>query len=394
MTTRSLSAWAMSAVAQCFFSTTWASEPAGARPVSFIGGFQTSGSAITAEALAAERADPRQGSDDATWSVGGEASPRLASRVSEGPDAQRRATRDDRHSAEHKDAKRAPSPGANGATPRELQLVTRPLWEGAAAAARGDGPGHVPTLTVVKADGGISFGSAVVVAPGGGYYGMSFGLEGRQVADWFAANGVTAFVLSYRVTRHGYGHPTQLIDAARALRWVRFHAKEYDLDPRRIGMIGFSAGGHLTAMLSTQFDVGDSSATDPVDRESSRPDFAILGYPAIDLASNRWSNPDFANDRLAPALLAQLAPARNVRRDTPPTFVFHTTNDRLVPPVNATLYYDALVAAGVTSESHIFAEGGHGMGLGWSDDALSVLPTLLRNWLRGRAVIGRRDAAN
>lgn len=390
MTTRGLSAWAMSAVVQCFFLTKWASE----RPVSFLEGFQTSGSATAAEAMAAERADPRQGSDDATGLLGGEASPRLASPVSEGQNVQRKATRDDRHSAEHQDAKRGRAPASNGATPRELEFITLPLWEGVAPAARSEGPGHVPTLTVVKADGGISFGSAVVVAPGGGYYGMSFGLEGRQVADWFAANGVTAFVLSYRVTRNGYGHPTQLIDAARALRWVRFHAKEYDLDPRRIGMIGFSAGGHLAAMLLTQFDVGDSRATDPVERESSRPDFAILGYPAIDLASNRWSNPDFANDRLAPALLAQLAPARNVRRDTPPTFVFHTTNDRLVPPVNATLYYDSLVAAGITAELHIFAEGGHGMGLGWSDDALSVLPTLLRNWLRGRAVIGRRDAAN
>lgn len=167
--------------------------------------------------------------------------------------------------------------------PREsLSLKTLRLWDGQAPAALGMQAQDVPTLTVLSPDETTSFGTAVIVAPGGGYQGLASGMEGRQVADWFAAHGVTAFVLTYRLTPFGYSHPTQLIDAKRAIRWVRAHAKDYAIDPARIGMIGFSAGGHLTAMAETQFDAGDAKATDPVERVSSRPDFAVLCYPAID----------------------------------------------------------------------------------------------------------------
>jgi len=275
--------------------------------------------------------------------------------------------------------------------PREaLSLKTIPLWDGRAPGALGTRPQDVPTLTVVTTDETTSFGTAVVVAPGGAYQGLATGLEGRQVADWFAAHGVTAFVLTYRLTSFGYQHPTQLMDAKRAIRWVRAHAKEYGVDPQRIGMVGFSAGGHLTAMAETQFDAGDAGAPDPVERVSSRPDFAVLGYAAIDLADNRWNVRVLTGSRTPPATLPQLKPASNVRPDSPPTFLWATTTDELVPPTNATLMYNALVAAKVPAELHIFGKGRHGMGLGMTDPVLSLWPALLQNWLESQSLIGAK----
>lgn len=273
--------------------------------------------------------------------------------------------------------------------PREaLTLQTLPLWDAPAPGALGNRPQDVPTLTVFTPGETTSFGTAVIVAPGGGYQALATSLEGRQVADWFAAHGVTAFVLTYRLTPFGYSHPTQLIDAKRAIRWVRAHARTYNIDPARIGMIGFSAGGHLTAMAETQFDAGDAGSADPIERVSSRPDFAVLGYAAIDLPGNRWDSRGLTNAKTPPASLPQLRPAANVRADCPPTFLWATTTDELVPATNATLMYDALVAAKVPAELHIFAQGRHGMGLGMTDPALSIWPTLMQNWLEGLGMIG------
>ena len=274
-----------------------------------------------------------------------------------------------------------------------LSLKTVRLWEGDAPGAKGKGPDDTPTLTIVGPDGATSFGSAVIVAPGGGYQALASGLEGRQVADWFAAQGVTAFVLSYRLVPFGYAHPTQLLDAQRALRWVRAHADEFGVNPGRIGMIGFSAGGHLTAMASTQFDAGNPAAPDPIERVSSRPDFAVLGYPAIDLAGDGANRLGLVTKDTPKRMVAQLRPAENVRSETPPTFIFHTTTDELVPARNATSYYDALVKAGIPVELHIFANGRHGMGLGMTDATLSVWPSLLRTWLEGIGMIGPKAIA-
>ena len=284
--------------------------------------------------------------------------------------------------------------GVSGATPFDsraaLTLKTVPLWEGRAPGALGDGPDDRPTLTIVSPDETTSFGTAVIVAPGGGYQALASGLEGRQVGDWFAAHGVTAFVLSYRLTPFGYRHPTQLIDAKRAIRWVRAHAGSYGISPQRIGMIGFSAGGHLTAMAETQFDQGDANAADPVERVSSRPDFAVLGYAAIDLSDNRWDHDGLIDQKAPPSVLAQIRPAENVRSDTPPTFIWQTTTDELVPPDNATRMYNALVAKHVPAELHIFANGHHGMGLGMTDAALSIWPMLMQTWLDSLGMIGAR----
>lgn len=269
-------------------------------------------------------------------------------------------------------------------------LKTVPLWQGKAPGAFGTQPQDTPTLTVVGTDGTTSFGTAVIIAPGGGYATLAAGLEGRQVADWFAAHGVTAFVLTYRLTPAGYHHPVQLNDARRAIRWVRAHAADYGIDPHRIGMIGFSAGGHLTAMAETQFDAGDPGAADPVERVSSRPDFAVLSYAAIDLADNHWDTSGVTGKDTPPATLGALNPAKNVRSDTPPTFLWQTTTDELVPPTDATEMYDALVKARVPAELHIFAHGRHGLGLGMTDPALSVWPALLQTWLEGLGMIGSK----
>jgi len=290
------------------------------------------------------------------------------------------------------DAPRRPAPPS--LDPRAaFDLRTVPLWDGRAPGATGDRPQDTPTLTLVGTDGAAATGAAVIVAPGGAYRGLATGHEGRQVADWFAAQGVAAFVLSYRLTPFGYHHPTQLHDAQRAIRWVRAHASDYGIDPQRIGMIGFSAGGHLTAMAATQFDGGDPQATDPVDRVSSRPDFAILGYPLIVLDGHWLKVTGVGGRKPDAATLRQLAPAQNVSAQTPPTFIFHTSTDETVPARNAVLYYEALRAAQIPAELHVFAEGRHGLGLAMTDPALGLWPTLLQNWLRGHGLSGRKADA-
>jgi acetyl esterase/lipase len=252
------------------------------------------------------------------------------------------------------------------------------LWEGRAPGATADTVYDRPTLTVVPVTSGRPK-AAVIVAPGGGYRIVALGSEGRQVADWFAAHGILAFVLTYRLTTNGYHHPTQLRDAQRAIRWVRAHAERYHVDPTRIGMIGFSAGGHLTAMASTLFDAGDPNAADPVDRVSSRPDFAMLGYTPTQMAQK--NDTGITGPNPTPATLKELSPVQNVSAQTPPTFIFHASDDPLVPAHNATAYYDSLRNAKVPAELHLFMGGRHGFGLGQGDPTLGQWPALLERWL-------------
>lgn len=267
---------------------------------------------------------------------------------------------------------------------KAFEFDTVRLWTGRAPLATGDAPQDVPTLTVIRPDAMVANGSAVIVAPGGGYVGLAGNHEGRMVGDWFAAHGFTAYVLTYRLTPHGYVHPTQLLDARRAVRWVRAHAKEQAIDPRRIVMIGFSAGAHLTAMASTLFDAGEAGADDPVERVSSRPDFAVLGYPSITKQLDRLKGPG-----IAAQAARELLPAQNLRPDSPPTFIFHTTTDEVVGPENAVAYYSALVAAKVPAELHIFEEGRHGLGLALGQEGVGTWPTLLHNWLRRHQLLPR-----
>jgi acetyl esterase/lipase len=279
-----------------------------------------------------------------------------------------------------------------GTTPPNpfLGLATYRLWDGDAPGARGSAEEDVPTLTLFRVHAGTGNGTAVVVAPGGAYRGLAANLEGRQVADWFAARGVTAFVLRYRLGKT-YLYPTPLLDARRAIRFVRSHAADFDVAPERIGMMGFSAGGHLTAMAGTMFEPGREDASDPVEHASSRPDFIILGYPWLNAMTPNQKSLSYCSALGIPepecGAFEQYSPDRHVTKDTPPAFIYHTTDDELVPVDASVSFYRALAAAGVSAEMHLFRAGKHGSGLGLGDAALDMWPSLLEAWLRGRGLL-------
>ena len=212
--------------------------------------------------------------------------------------------------------------------------------------------------------------------------------EGDQVARWLNSIGVTAFVLKYRLGPK-YHHPVELGDAQRAIRTVRSKAADYRLLPDRIGIMGFSAGGHLSATAATHFDAGNAGATDPIDRLSSRPDFAILCYPVISLTNfvHQGSKRNLLGENPDPKLVESLSNETQVTAQTPPTFLFHTNADTAVPAENSMMFYMALRKAGVPAEIHIYEKGPHGVGLAQTDEALSSWPARLADWLRGRGLL-------
>lgn len=265
--------------------------------------------------------------------------------------------------------------------------VTFPLWENGAPGALGNDPTDQPTLTYYAAMGAT--GTAVIVAPGGGYQMLAINHEGRQIANWLNAQGVSAFVLRYRLGPR-YHHPIELDDAQRAIRLVRSHAKEFGIQQDRVGIMGFSAGGHLASTAATHFDSGNPSAPDPIDRASSRPDFAILCYPVISFVapfSHKGSEKNLLGDNPDPKLAENLSNELQVTPQTPPTFLFTTSADIDVPAENSVAFYLALHKAGVPAELHVFEKGPHGVGLDLGDPALGEWPKLLTNWLRGRGLL-------
>ena len=287
-----------------------------------------------------------------------------------------------------------------------LNIQTIRLWAGDAPQATGKTCDDIPTLTILAPRTGTANGSAVIVLPGGAYRGLAGDLEGREVADWFAARGFRAFILSYRLSSHGYLLPVPLLDARRAVQLVRARARDYQIDPNRIVMIGFSAGGHLAALAATQFVPGNPDADDPaqdapaqdaIARVSSRPDYLVLGYAWLGAVSVDTSHLNYCKlfnvmDKCE-ALSAAYTPALFVTKDMPPTFMYHTFTDQTVPVEQALSFYQALVKAGVTSEMHIFANGAHGSGLGKGDPALDQWPGLLENWLRAQGLLTVDNAA-
>lgn len=296
------------------------------------------------------------------------------------------------------------TPGSVGAQPASSATDTVPvpasllglesyrLWPGRAPAATSDTADDIPTLTLFKPHIGTANGTAVIVAPGGAYASLATKLEGRPVADWFASRGVTAFVLSYRVGAKAH-LPTPLLDGPRAVRYLRANAQRFGIDPGRIGMIGFSAGGHLTATTAAKADAGDPASADPVERVSSKPDFVILGYPWLD---GMAIGPDgqsqycrFIAKPCNPKDYVQYRPTDDVSAAFPPTFIYHTTADNLVKADGILRFYQKLLDAKVPVEMHIFANGGHGTGLGGADPALSHWPELLQEWLRGRGLLDK-----
>jgi acetyl esterase/lipase len=264
---------------------------------------------------------------------------------------------------------------------------TELLWPSGAPGALGSEERDQPAITIWPAP--QPRGAAVVVCPGGGYGNLAMDHEGKQVAAWLNSLGVSAFVLRYRLGPR-YRHPAPLTDAQRAIRWVRQHAEEFGARRDRIGIWGFSAGGHLASTTATHFDAGNAEASEPIERISSRPDFAILAYPVVSFTTEHTHKGSLRNllgDSPLPELAESLSNEKQVTPQTPPTFLFHTDADRGVPPENSVLFYLALRNAGVPAELHIYERGRHGVGLAPTDAVLSSWPARLADWLRVRGLI-------
>jgi acetyl esterase/lipase len=261
------------------------------------------------------------------------------------------------------------------------------LWPAGAPGALGKEDVDQPSLTVYLPSRGASQRMGIVVCPGGGYGALAMDHEGKQVAEWLNSLGVAAFVLKYRLGPR-YHHPAPLQDAQRALRTVRSRVREYGIEPDRIGIWGFSAGGHLASTAGTHFDMGRPSASDPIERVSSRPDFLILAYPVITMEGpyvHKGSRRNLLGDSPDPALEELLSNEKQVTPETPPSFLFHTDADTGVPPENSVLFYLALRRAKVPAEMHIYEHGRHGVGLAPKDAVLSSWPGRLADWLKSRA---------
>lgn len=256
------------------------------------------------------------------------------------------------------------------------------LWPNGAPGALGATDLDKPTITpYLPAQNPTHTG--IVICPGGGYEHLAIDWEGTKVAQWLNARGVAAFVLTYRLGPR-YHHPAQLLDAQRAIRYVRTHATEEGIDPNHIGIWGFSAGGHLASTAGTHFDGGNSKAADPIEQASSRPDFMVLAYPVISMQPGITHNGSLhmlLGEQPNPMLENELSNEMQVTPQTPPTFLFSTTNDPVVPVRNSVLFYEALLRAGVPAELHIFEQGHHGSGLGQNNPQLQMWPILLQNWL-------------
>jgi acetyl esterase/lipase len=244
-----------------------------------------------------------------------------------------------------------------------------PLWPGAAPGALGQQDKDIPTLTPYLPDPAKATGAAIVICPGGGYGGLA-NHEGEHYARWLNESGIAGFVLKYRLGSAGYRHPVMLQDAARAVRTVRGRAGDWKLDPKRIGIMGSSAGGHLASTLLTHFDAGKPDASDPIERASSRPDLGILCYPVITLVgpfAHAGSRRNLLGTNPPPELVRELSNDLQVTKDTPPCFLWHTDADSGVPVENSLQFAAALRKEGVPFDLHVYQKGPHGLGLGTRD---------------------------
>ena len=263
------------------------------------------------------------------------------------------------------------------------------LWPNGAPGALGNAPEDQPTLTIYLPDPGKAVRTGVVVCPGGGYVHLAMQKEGFDIAEWLNSMGIAAFVLKYRLGPR-YHHPIEMWDGQRAMRYVRYHAREYGVDPSRIGIWGFSAGGHLASTVGTHFDNGKAGAPDPIDRVSCRPDFMVLSYPVVTMLDpyvHKGSRRALLGDNPDPKMVRYLSNELQVTPQTPPTFLFSTDDDTTVPCENSIQFFLALRKNHVPAEMHIFEPGPHGVGLAPTHSALSIWPTLLANWFRTRGLL-------
>src|SRR5688572_6732229 len=286
----------------------------------------------------------------------------------------------------------ASPPPASAAEPAAAAARGEPkvvrLWEGAAPGAKGQEDADVPTLTIYPPPAGRNNGAAVVICPGGGY-GALAAHEGKPVADWLNAHGATGVVLKYRLGPK-YNHPVMLGDVGRAIRTVRARAKEWGIDPARIGVLGFSAGGHLASTAATHFDAGNPDASDPIDKVSSRPDVAILIYPVITMSdphAHKGSRRNLLGADPDPKLVELLSNEKQVTQKTPPTYLVHSADDRGVTIETSLLFAAALAKHKVPFAMRVFEHGGHGYGMGSKDKELGTWPESCAQWLTHRGFL-------
>jgi len=246
---------------------------------------------------------------------------------------------------------------------------------------------QTPDITVYLPSKRFATGQAVIICPGGGYWVLAYDLEGTDVARYFNSIGVAAVVLKYRLPTYGNciePHKAPLMDAQRAIRLVRSNAKAWNIDPGKIGIMGFSAGGHLASTLGTHFDYGNKTAVDSVERLSCRPDFMILMYPVIsfvDSSSHKGSHEALLGKDPGKDLLNYYSNELQVKDDTPPAFFVQADDDNGVPAENTLLMYKAMRKKHIPTELHILSEGGHGFGLGIKNEHVGSWTNNLRLWL-------------
>jgi acetyl esterase/lipase len=264
------------------------------------------------------------------------------------------------------------------APPRESIV----LWPAGAPGAIGDEAADVPTLTPYLPPGQQARAAAMVICPGGGYQHLA-DHEGGPVAEWLNSLGIAAFVLKYRIAPR-YGHPAPMLDAARAIRTIRSRAGDWGIDPGKVGILGFSAGGHVASTAGTHFDASNPQSIDPVERASSRPDLMVLIYPVITMGAkaHAGSRRNLIGPTPDPALVKLLSNEEQVSKQTPPAFLVHTVDDPVVPVENSMMFAAALQRAGVPYELHLYQHGPHGFGLGANLPEVSSWPDRCADWLR------------
>ena len=264
------------------------------------------------------------------------------------------------------------------------KMETFTVWSGEAPV--GEGKTETATVTITVHHPAKPNGAAVIICPGGGYSGLMLGPEGAGIARWLNQYGITGVVLTYRLPK---GRPfVPLFDAQQAIRFVRFNAREWRLNPQRIGIIGFSAGGHLAATAATHFDTGNPGAADPIQKLSCRPDFAILVYPVITMGekTHAGSKTNLLGPAPTPALVDLFSNEKQVTPQTPPTFLAHAKDDRMVVPDNSQLFYDALRAHNVAGEYLELPSGGHGLN-GYKGPSWDAWQSKSLQWLAAQKFI-------
>ncbi|QDS96819.1 alpha/beta hydrolase [Adhaeretor mobilis] len=241
---------------------------------------------------------------------------------------------------------------------------------------------------------GIGNGTAVLVLPGGAYGNLALEHEGSFVGEWFQERGVAAFVLKYRCGGGPNQQPVPLQDAQRALRLIAAGAEETGVNPQKIGVIGFSAGGHLASCVATMGDDGNPEAMDPVDRLPAHAAFAVLVYPVISMddgLAHRGSRRNLLGENPNDALMERYTTWKQVDKQTPPTLLFHSSDDKSVVPANSIRFYEALLANKVPTAMHIFAHGGHGYGMHPGKRSFRKWPELMEGWLTERTLLKKRE---